>query len=448
VLSPVFERRGRRDSIVLSDSPSREELAALREAVHIRELSINHINTTNDVLLGARIAIQHVRNATMVSHLNQVHTTSYHDLGKYFEALRTTTAAKFAALANVAIASEASVRQLKEDELRSDAEAAINSFRREVDLLMGALMFRHEQELQAALRHQEYAEQQLLATQTDLLQVEVEEVINTFFAEVMDCARVLTSNPAAALAGLRYGALAVLTMLTVVEVIKVILAVARKLSGASYLPQVIRLDRRPAPADDTDSKMYWAPEIAERAGTVCTAFGVAIAQCLPLPNVLVCGPAGSGKSSMVDNIVRCIHRAVCRHGRSCSLLRVCGADLQALGEGEATHFLNELLRGAQERGMLVLVLDDADSIVAGRGGWEAEARRCEAADGNSSELTAGGRPAGCLFSLLTGLRQNFAHVSLIAVSRQQVCGVDDALLDRCVPRAYVLHHVILRVVSH
>ena len=122
-------------------------------------------------------------------------------------------------------------------------------------------------------------------------------------------------------------------------------------------------------------------------------------------------------------------QAAASSGASISSLIVCGADLQAMGNGRATDFLNNLIckyvNQSGRREALVLMVDDADSIIAARGGGGGGQQQ------QGLEATSqGGCYSGSLFALLTGLRDNSPFVSVVLTSRLAVNAVDVAILDR------------------
>jgi hypothetical protein len=416
---------------------SLEELGVLREGLEAQRSRIDTIKRTEEQLYLLQRSILQARNDTTTQEMHRQHDLKLGVAAAHSQQLSATTVAKFRALLDTVQESEASLRRQKLQHAEGQHAEAVAALRRQVGLTMEALAFRAAEELKVVLQQQEFEETQLLATKSELLQSEVEEVINTFFAELRACAQMLLDNPAVTVTALQYAVAAVAVMLTLLELVQLVLAVARKISGASYLPQVVALTAATANLSlQPERARRWPGHVGSQLDRVRTAFSAAVAHGLPLPVVLVSGPPGSGKSAVAELLVQHVLAASAGAAQRFSLLRLCGADLQALGNGEATQFLNDLVRsytapGVSGRsGALLLVIDDADSILAARGG--------PAQDGDSSadSETAQARSApGCLFALLTGLRGNSSRIAVVLGTRLPLdgAGVDEALQDRFVP---------------
>jgi hypothetical protein len=310
---------------------------------------------------------------------------------------------------------------------------------------MEALSYRSLQELAAANEQRSFEQDQLLATRTELLQAEVEKVIDTFFDEAYQYAAYAHDHPMASINVGRNVLVAVFLVLTLFEICNVALLVAKRLSGASYLSKVVRLGATPwwsvggarvaHPTTSCDTGLSWSAATKHRLQLSLRAVSVAIVNGLPLPNVLVTGPAGSGKSSMGRVVLENMAQAAASSGARLSSLVVCGADLQALGNGGATDFLSNLIckyvNQSGKREALVLVVDDADSIIAARGGGGGQQQQQQQQQqGLEATSQGGGCYSGSLFALLTGLRDNSPFVSVVLTSRLAVNAVDVAILDR------------------
>ena len=162
---------------------------------------------------------------------------------------------------------------------------------------------------------------------------------------------------------------------------------------------------------------------------------------LLLPNVLLVGPPGTGKSMSAQALAE-------RSGFP--YVVVCGGDLLAVGGGSASasadpssaapgRYLREVLHGAtvanSGKGFLV-ILDEVETIITDRGKrkdrLDQELLEEEEAQGerNSHVTTVSLESRECIHILLSMLRLNSAALGVIITTSLQLQFVDPALLDR------------------
>jgi hypothetical protein len=398
--------------------PSLEELQMLRSALQKRLSTFS--SAAEDIERSFAVSQRLLRESNVGSteDYRRAHDELMALTESHLKELVLTTSQRYAALGDAQASADKSMLSIKLDLLYRDHESSITALHRQINVTMEALRYRAAEELKVALQQQQFEEVQLLATKSELLQAEVEQVINTFFAEVMHCLQQLTADPAALMTALRYGLMVAVGLLTFLEVVQMLMAVARQLAGASYLPHVRRLDAVTESPSAAERDLSWRPEIANALDQVRASLCAAVTSSLPLPNVLISGPSGSGKSAAVRSLIQQVGLASRGQRQRSYVLEVCGADLQALGDGAATQFLNDLIRSASSRpGPLLLVVDDADAIVMARGKGEGHRKA-----------------SGCLFALLTGLRENSVRVGMVLATRLDVSDVDESVLDRWVQR--------------
>ena len=129
-----------------------------------------------------------------------------------------------------------------------------------------------------------------------------------------------------------------------------------------------------------------------------------------LPNIVITGPGGSGKTAVAKAIVE-----------SCGLpyATICGADLEAHGS-RASAYLRELLDSCASRHVgkpCLLVIDDPESIIRARG-----------------ERDSGGRQqqgiSYCLYVLMGAIRENSRRFGIVITTSEPLHNIDDALMDR------------------
>lgn len=421
-----------------SGGASLSELQVLSEAMSFLQSAHNSSLQRFFMDKDNKVDRTNVRKARQVAQYSLVHSALTAEIDSFLSNANDSNVQKFSALHDIVRMMESTRYSQKEQALSKQHQENVLAFRRAINLTMEALTYRAAAELSAANAQRAFEEEQLLATKSELLQAEVEKVVETFFAELSSYVLYVQSNPAVALVVLRNCLIGVFLILLCFEVGQLILLVVRKLSGTSYLPKVTRLGAKSwwgAPASSAAAHPA-APLLGSACATgpqllkALDALTVAVGNRLALPNLLVTGPAGSGKSSTSRATLQHIAQVAAASNAHVSCVVLCGADLQALGNGAATGFLNDLIRrySCQHRRRtsawaeaLVLVVDDADSIIA--------ARSSSGGTGNSN-TAHGSSMNGSLFALLTGLRENSPFVSVILTSRLRVEAVDVAILDR------------------
>lgn len=427
-------RKGHNYEVVHNKSfVSKEETGQLKMVLHQRERRLELVAAAlHEHYVGVESKLS-LRNATKGADMQELHMMLQGGLREHFEAINESHAAKYVQLH--ALASEHEIqRRYREltslDDLHNDEVAQLHLA---INVSMKALKFRATEELRVAIQQQQFEEQELLGTKSELLQAEVEEVINAFFAELYLWGQRLAADPSAAIhaAQLLLGGIGAL--LLALELRQLCLSVMQKLAGASYYPTVVRMSA--AVDADCCRCLRWSAAVEEQVSGLVRALSSAACNQLPLPNLLVVGSSGTGKSALVKRIVREVAAACGSRAADLLMLPVCGADLLALGDAEAALFLNGLIRKHSNAQRLLIVVDDADCIVASR---EIQQQPQSTTAGDSDENAMSDVPAGkastcgCLISLLAGLRENSPHIALILTARLNVSQVDPALLDRCV----------------
>jgi hypothetical protein len=170
-----------------------------------------------------------------------------------------------------------------------------------------------------------------------------------------------------------------------------------------------------------------------------------------LPNTLVRGPGGSGKSLVAQAIAE---------ASGLPYAVICGADLEAHG-ARASAFLRTVLDRLQGRSTrCILIIDDPENIVEGRGAaahtgaganncgrvedWDAvsvasgsnfgfeddDRMKAIHANSNSVDVAGSGGIPYCLYVLLQALRNNSRSYGVIVTTSLDLHNVDAALLDR------------------
>lgn len=422
-----------------------EDLNTQEKALQLQDVKIQKLLANYNFLRDTKLKLLDVRKSFKLDYVSKLHTELIEALTAHMISLNSSRSDKFANLFHEAQTAELVMRFQKQGYLEAQHEADVHSLRQAINITMLAVAYRAAAELSAAQAQRAFEEGQLLATRTELLQAEVETLINTFFEEVYGYVAYVHANPAVSMLVLRNVLLGVFLILLIFELGNLIMLVSRKLSANSSLPSTVRLKslRQIGTGSNSPSRLVWAPTADQQIRRALMAMSTATMHRLPLPNLLVSGPAGSGKSSMCQTVLEHIAKGAesCAASSALSALVVCGADLQALGNGTATGFLNDLLGkySRQQRESLVLVIDDADSIIAARDKEDCckegnidnhdSAQREHRARGGD-ESVHGSNANGSLFALLTGLRENSPFVSVVMTVRMPLQLLDSAVLDR------------------
>lgn len=400
-------------SVNTTPEPSVDDVKALQHAalVHLTALSTTAAEVEDDFMLVKQLIND--RNATAVADQLLAHNRLLDLLNDYFRRGLSTLVDKYDQLDRDHTMSEDRLRVVRKQLSNEEHSSANEASLREVERVMETLRFRAEEELKMVKQQQEFEDSQLMSTKSEVLQAEVEQVIGAFFAELVSCAQQCVADPGATLSAVMYGLLVVVVMLTVLELVHTVSDAVRRLSGASHLPQVRLLANRPTAGSEAGVQLHWPATVTNNLQQVYRSIQTAVDNSLPLPCVLVAGSTGSGKSTALKNIMDGLSSAERGQSRPVFVVEVCGADLRALGDGEAARFLNDLVC-RRRAGPMLLVIDDADCIIR---------RRHRSSEGDK-------RSSGCLFALLAGLRENSARVGLLLATRLSVDDVDEAILDR------------------
>lgn len=412
-------------SLHVDIGPSVDDMKTLQHAtlVYLATLSTTVAEVEDDFQLTKQLMSE--GNSTAVADLLLVQNRQLNLLDGHFRRVLRTVVEKYDRIGRGHAVSESRLRAVRKHFANEEHSAAYMTSLRQVERTMEALRFRAAEELKMAEQQQAFEDSQLSLTKSEVLQAEVEQVIAAFFQEVLSCMHQLMAEPSATLSAIMYGTAVVAVVLTILELARTVSDAARRLAGASHLPQVRQLTNRPGIRNRTGAPLAWPAAVAEDIHEVYLSMHTAIANGLPLPCVLVAGPTGSGKSAAIQSLLDNLASALHDQPRPPFIVEVCGADLRALGDGEATRFLNDLVCRSRA-GPLLLVVDDADCIIRRRHGPTDF-------DGTLAVRHGRGdmRSSGCLFALLAGLRVNCAGVGLLLTTRLSVNGVDEAILDRC-----------------
>lgn len=202
--------------------------------------------------------------------------------------------------------------------------------------------------------------------------------------------------------------MATLAFLIIVAAILELAPALRALRASFTRRQAINTHRAAA------NKKYGKPSVSIEAMTLSVSTKASLVQLAKmlraaaksgkskLPYVLFYGEAGTGKTLGA--------RAVALDS-GLSFTALSGADLQALGVSAGLH-LRQLLDAA-ERGnrKAMVIIDEADLIIATR-------------EGNKSMANP------CLFSLLQAMRENSSNLCIVITTRKPLSEIDSALLNR------------------
>lgn len=416
---------------------SKEETGLLKMVLHQRKRRLELFAATLQEHYAAEEGKLSLRNATKLADMQELHEVLQGGQREHFATINDSRTAKYVQLGVFANEHEIQKRYRETTSLVDQYSDEVAQLKIAINVTMKALKFRAAEELRVALQQQQFEEQELLGTKSELLQAEVEEVINAFFAELYQWGHRLAEDPSAAISAAKLLLAGVGALLLALELRQLCLSVMQKLAGASYYPTVVRMAA--ADVDVGGSRdLRWCAAVEEQVAGLVRAMSTAACHQLPLPNLLVVGSSGTGKSALVKRIVGEVAAACGSRAADLRMLPVCGADLLALGDAEAALFLNELIRKHSNAHRLVIVIDDADCIVASRE-LHRQQPPVRPMHGNEetifgvNTLTAGRASAcGCLISLLAGLRENSPHIALILTARLAISQVDSALLDRWV----------------
>ena len=415
-----------------SENVSLSDLALEHQTLQMHKLRLNLISQSIELERDRSHLLNSERNFSMMNSLDELHTQLLSASDSSFHDRRQNSYAKYQNLLRLILKHEESKRLYLREFLESQYILVEVALQRSINTTMQALAFRNMGELEVSLKQQENQEIEIFTIKADLLRTEVEEVIETVFEEIYGGVRMITTDPTAVWLAFQYALLVAGLFLFTLEIVRLLLIVVKKVCGASHLSQVAPLTN--SGVGYSPNAFCWAPGSSNQLRIAIDSFATAITNGLPLPNMLVSGPAGSGKSTVCGIL---LDRVALLSGnsaqyRSCNCLRVCGADLQALGSGPATHYLNELFQSYSHRSWkrpLILMIDDADCLVGSRNANDIQFNQ-EKCNEYNSEIDTRTTAFGCLFSLLTGIRDNHTGVSVILVCRLNIDSVDSALLDR------------------
>lgn len=146
----------------------------------------------------------------------------------------------------------------------------------------------------------------------------------------------------------------------------------------------------------------------------------------PLPNLLFCGPAGVGKSTLAQLVAAMT---------SVPVTVLSGNDLLSLGNQGGLYLRTVLQECVTKKRITVILIEDADVIIKSRKSTVAVTAAPESSilrNSHSSSRSIAVPPAlnCCLYALLEGIRESSPYFSIVMTSRLASTGVDSAVLDR------------------
>jgi len=418
-------RQVRADSFTsLPEQAAHKSYLQHRKSALISSVQLQSQRTTSRL---DRVAMRTVQKLVLVE---QEHDELLVHMGHHHEQLNSTNMEKYRQLQAMSESIESSRLEFEVATLQTQHAAAVLQVQKSLTLALETIKFRSSEELALLHQLQDFDESLAADTKLKLIQAETREFMNAIFNEIYTLTYFM-QDPWRALSMLRYFLLGATLILVLFECFQLVLAAMRRLSTNSFVATVSRARpswslfalfrwRSPDQQALLDGVLLSADARAQFCSIV-DAMRVAAARTLPLPNVLIVGPSGSGKSIVSRLIID--SRVV---GSEVGSMVVCGGDLQAMGDS-ATVFLNGVIRNCcQQRSRLILVLDEADGVISARG----PPKSTDGADGGSEGAAPAKATNNCIFALLAGLRENSAWISLVILSRIPPVSVDSALLDR------------------
>jgi hypothetical protein len=389
------------------------------------------------------------------------HEVLLNEMQLHHQLINSTSVSTYGSLVNMSIDSKTETLNRNKLYLRKTHEIESKQLLTSFAFKLEAITFRAGQELQLLQDELNFEGTETATAKLASLRSAVEEVVDAVFDEAYAVCSAFTSDPWKVMELLRYLLYALCVSLLVFEVSQLCLSVLNRISKRSFVPRIIpshgtgglwktmfNLHSGPPSTGVGDSQetveLMWGLQQEDcgfgaklQVDRVMQAFAVAAQHGLRLPNILLSGPSGCGKSALsnilVSSLLPCMSHVV-----------ISGGDLLALGlNGGASLFLTNLIRdhsskfswfrdgseidfeGSQKfiSERLIIVIDEADCIVASRD-WSMYSGSINVGS------SATGGSGGCLFALLTGLKENSPHVSIILTTRLPVNCVDKALLDR------------------
>lgn len=332
---------------------------------------------------------------------------------------------KFQLLKQMSLDAAETERSTGELSLLEDHNATIDALTRDVQRVIDSVKFRIAEQYRVD-RENEHVRQNIRTTSSRLSQRGLERVLEVVFAEVRHQAALLLGDVEVVF--LWAGALLLLFFATVTmqELGKALLRyILQRLAPAAPL-----LLRSTKSKDLAAEQTHWTVDSLTLASATRTALKSLISKlelaqqlgrvsdpAVPLPIVLLHGPAGCGKSVVATTVLQTLSRS----NRYVEGLVVTGGELSG-GGSLGTARLRELLlwaegKGRQLRrrgGFLVLILDNVDEALAGR----SDGRR------------GANRQHGSLPLLLEALRHSSLNVSYIMTTELPLSEVDLAIKDR------------------
>lgn len=197
-------------------------------------------------------------------------------------------------------------------------------------------------------------------------------------------------------------------------------------------------------SSDARERLYRLSQMFVMRETVLRGFASAVNihnrshSSLSLPNILIIGPPGTGKSVAATTLA---------HSSGLPYLSLCGGDIlgasptlssptaapASVHSGGPGGLLRDVLDSAavanNQKGYLV-ILDEADALIA-----TAKKPNCPLAENENREVPESNEEviADCLHILLHRLRINSPSLGTIITTNMEIHMIDAAFLDRCVP---------------
>lgn len=347
---------------------------------------------------------------------SDVHRLMLHDIDSHYSALNASLIATNAVRQERLLEQEALHLAAEKGQFQSLHIVAMNELNREMSLILQANAYRAEEEM-LLLEQLASGMHDILIVKASLMHSGLEEMLTAAFSESQELFMGLYRNPTITL---QYLVILVTAAVFIIVVVEFSLMMGVLLKSSSKREQLRQANGSSAQSSSlriAQATSLSVRDFAFREGTttqlqsISDSIRSAAEHRLPLPNVLISGRPGTGKTTACQITGRAV--AVCMRTRF-----ICSGDLQALG-AEAGIYLRDIIMTENSRNgakPMLLVIEDADSIIRMRG---------SATQGTTSVASD-----VCLYTLLTSLAETSNGLSLLLTTRLAPYEVDSALTDR------------------
>ncbi len=412
---------------------SKEDLAVEMEILQLRLATLTQLVQSKHEKLSLKYANLDFRaNGSHINHL-ELHETLQRDKRQQQVVSQQLAAERVRLLLTAYQETEDSVVASERDILQKEFAAEVKLLESDGDVIVAAAAFRVSEQL-AAARQNEQVELRILAARSEALRGSTTQIVDVVFRELAAQCAGLLQDPWTLLSYSRYLLLAVALTAIALELSQLLKRLLRRaFSGSADSSFTIlsrarstQLNIRASRDDVKDSSLLERHQIVASADSraailACVdSLAVAVARGGALPNILLCGAAGCGKTVLA--------RAICAE----SALRVTflnAGDLQALGS-QGGLFLNKLFAQGAVAGSgrrQLIVVENADPFIASR---QHRQQPHSEDDDPAQQQTTNCNTNSCLYALLNGIRESCPGHAVLLTTRLDVTAVDSAILDR------------------